>query len=112
MKPTQLTIKQLARDLAVLPNRISAIVNGTRSITADIALRLSTYFNIFSETWLASNLITTSPSPANATATKSPAPFAPAPPHKALEIRTRICVALQITPSKSHRRPVPIDTKA
>ena len=35
---------QLARDLAVPPDRISAIVNGKRAITTDTGLRLGTYF--------------------------------------------------------------------
>ena len=52
MKPLVISINQLARDLDVPPNRISAIVNGTRSITADTALRLGTYFHVSPETWL------------------------------------------------------------
>lgn len=52
MKPLGLSINQVARDLDVPPNRISAIVNGTRSITADTALRLGTYFQVSPETWL------------------------------------------------------------
>jgi antitoxin HigA-1 len=52
MKPLGLSINQLARDLDVPPNRISAIVNGTRSITADTALRLGTYFRVSPDTWL------------------------------------------------------------
>lgn len=52
MKPLGISINQLARDLDVPPNRISAIVNGTRSITADTALRLGTYFQVSPETWL------------------------------------------------------------
>ncbi len=52
MKPLGLSINQLARDLDVPPNRISAIVNGTRSITADTALRFGTYFSVSPETWL------------------------------------------------------------
>ena len=44
MKPMGLSINQLARDLDVPPNRIGAIVNGIRAITADTALRLGTYF--------------------------------------------------------------------
>jgi addiction module HigA family antidote len=43
---------QLARDLDVPPNRISMIVNGERSITADTALRLGTCFGMSPETWL------------------------------------------------------------
>ncbi len=53
MKPMKLSINRLARDLDVPPNRIGAIVNGTRSITADTALRLGIYFGVSPETWLA-----------------------------------------------------------
>ena len=52
VKPLGISINQLARDLDVPPNRISAIVNGTRAITADTALRLGTYFGVSPETWL------------------------------------------------------------
>jgi len=52
LKPLGISINRLARDLAVPPNRISGIVNGTRSITADTALRLGTYFQVSPETWL------------------------------------------------------------
>jgi addiction module HigA family antidote len=52
MKPLGISINQLARDLDVPPNRISAIVNGIRAITADTALRLGTYFSVSPETWL------------------------------------------------------------
>ncbi|MGH7254606.1 MAG: HigA family addiction module antitoxin [Nitrospirales bacterium] len=52
MKPLSISINRLARDLAVPPGRISAIVNGKRAITADTALRLSRYFGTSSELWL------------------------------------------------------------
>jgi addiction module HigA family antidote len=52
MKPLRISINQLTRDLDVPPNRISAIVNGTRSITADTALRLDAYFRVSPEIWL------------------------------------------------------------
>lgn len=52
LKPMEISINQLARDLDVQPNRIGAIVNGTRSITADTALRLGTYFAVSPETLL------------------------------------------------------------
>jgi len=52
MRPLGISINQLARDLDVPPNRIGAIVNGTRSITADTALRLGAYFGVSPETWL------------------------------------------------------------
>lgn len=52
MKPLGLSINALARDLHVPPNRIHGIVHGERSITADTALRLSTYFGSSAELWL------------------------------------------------------------
>lgn len=52
MKPLEVSINRLARDLDVAPNRIGAIVNGTRAITADTALRLGTYFGNSPEIWL------------------------------------------------------------
>ena len=52
MKPMEITINRLARDIGIPPGRISAIVNGKRSITADTALRLSKYFGVSSELWL------------------------------------------------------------
>lgn len=52
MKPMGISINKLARDTAVPPGRISAIVNGKRSITADTALRLGKYLGGSSELWL------------------------------------------------------------
>jgi len=52
MKPLGISINRLARDIAVPPARISAIVNGKRAITADTALRLGKYFRVSSELWL------------------------------------------------------------
>ena len=56
LKPMGIGINQIARDLDVPPNRISAIVNGARSITADTALRLGTYFRVSPEIWLGMQL--------------------------------------------------------
>ena len=42
----------LARSLDVPPNRITAILNGQRGITADTALRLARYFETTPEFWL------------------------------------------------------------
>ena len=50
MKALGIGINQLGRDLDVPPNRVGAIVNGSRSITADSALRLGTYFRVSPET--------------------------------------------------------------
>jgi len=52
MKPMGVSINALAREIAVQPNRISDIVNGKRSITADTALRLGKYFGVSPEVWL------------------------------------------------------------
>ena len=52
MKPLGISINRLSRDLHVPPNRIHGIVHGTRSITADTALRLGTYFGVTLELWL------------------------------------------------------------
>jgi len=52
MKPVGLTANALALELRVPSNRILAIVNGTRGITADTALRLSRYFGNSAEFWL------------------------------------------------------------
>ena len=52
MKPLGVSINALAREITVPPNRISDIVNGKRSITADTALRLGKYFGVSPEIWL------------------------------------------------------------
>lgn len=46
------SLNQLARSLRVPMNRISAIVNGKRSITASTALRLARYFGTSAEYWM------------------------------------------------------------
>lgn len=51
MKPMDISINRLARELSVPPNRVSEIVNGKRGITADTALRLAKFFNVSPETW-------------------------------------------------------------
>ncbi len=52
MRPKEISINRLARDIVVPPNRISEIVNGKRGITADTALRLGKYFSVSPESWL------------------------------------------------------------
>jgi antitoxin HigA-1 len=52
MEPLGLSANALARALRVPTNRITAILNGTRSITADTALRLARYFNTTPQSWL------------------------------------------------------------
>ena len=52
MKPLDISINRLARDIAVPPGRISNIVNGQRAISADTALRLGRYFGVSPEIWI------------------------------------------------------------
>lgn len=52
MKPLGISINRLSRDPHVPPNRIHGIVHGARSITADTALRLGTYFGTLPEIWM------------------------------------------------------------
>ena len=47
-----ISMNRLARDLRVPMNRISAIVNGKRSITADTALRFARYFGTSAQYWM------------------------------------------------------------
>lgn len=47
-----MSASQFAKHLAVPTNRITGILNGTRSISADTALRLSTFFGGRAEFWL------------------------------------------------------------
>ncbi|HWZ94967.1 MAG TPA: HigA family addiction module antitoxin [Opitutaceae bacterium] len=50
LKPMAITPYQLAKDIRVPQTRISAILAGTRAITADTGLRLDRYFGL-SEGW-------------------------------------------------------------
>lgn len=52
MVPLGLSARALARDLNVPANRITEIINGTRSITAETAILLSRRFNNTPRFWL------------------------------------------------------------
>lgn len=52
MVPFGLSANQLALALQVATNRITHIINGQRSITAETALRLSQYFGTSAEFWM------------------------------------------------------------
>jgi len=52
LKPMEISQNQLGRDLRVSPRRINEIIHGKRSITADTALRLATYFGNSPSFWL------------------------------------------------------------
>ena len=52
MTPHNLSANKLANILGVPQNRISSIVRGQRSITADTALRLERAFSVSARFWL------------------------------------------------------------
>jgi len=47
-----MTASDLARDIDVPVNRVTAIINGQRGVTADTALRLGHWFGVDPEDWL------------------------------------------------------------
>lgn len=50
--PYNITAYKLAKDIEIPQTRISEIIKGNRSITADTALRLSKYFGNSAKFWL------------------------------------------------------------
>ncbi len=52
IKPLGLSQYRVAQDIGVPALRISQIVRGQRSITADTALRLARYFGMSANVWL------------------------------------------------------------
>lgn len=52
LEPLDITPYRLSKDLGVAQTRISEILAGKRSITADTALRLSRYFSNSAQFWL------------------------------------------------------------
>ncbi|NJD64712.1 MAG: HigA family addiction module antidote protein [Chloroflexi bacterium] len=52
LRPLGMSQYRLARELRVPPRRINEIVHGTRSITADTALRLARFFGTSAQFWL------------------------------------------------------------
>ena len=52
LEPLKMTQYRLVKDIHVPARRINEIVLGTRSISADTALRLSKYFGNSAEFWL------------------------------------------------------------
>lgn len=52
MRPLGLSAAALARAIRVPPNRVSQILAGKRSVSADTALRLGKYFGVSPEIWL------------------------------------------------------------
>ena len=52
LHPMEISQYRLAKDISVPQRRISEIVQGKRSITADTALRLGRYFGMEAQFWL------------------------------------------------------------
>jgi len=52
LRPLELTAYRLAKDTEIPQTRISQIIKGKRRITADTALRFSSYFGTTAKFWL------------------------------------------------------------
>ena len=52
LEALEMSAAELARKLDVPTNRVTQILNGTRAITGDTALRLGHYFGTSAEFWL------------------------------------------------------------
>ncbi len=52
LKPMQISAYRLSKDIDIPQTRISQIIKGNRRITADTALRLSSYFGNSAKFWL------------------------------------------------------------
>lgn len=52
LKELDMSAAELARQLDVPTNRVTEILNGTRGITGDTALRLAHFFGTTAEFWL------------------------------------------------------------
>ncbi|MGA7239746.1 MAG: HigA family addiction module antitoxin [Bryobacteraceae bacterium] len=52
MEERGISMNALARAIRVPPNRVSAIVNGRRGITADTAFRLGRFFGTSPQMWV------------------------------------------------------------
>ena len=52
LKPMQISAYRLSKDTDIPQTRISAIIKGTRSVTADTALRFAKYFGTTAKFWL------------------------------------------------------------
>ncbi len=52
LKPFGISQYRLAKELGIPESRVSEIINGTRAVTADTALRLARFFGTSHELWL------------------------------------------------------------
>jgi addiction module HigA family antidote len=52
LEALEMSAAELARNIGVPTNRVTQILNGTRSITGDTALRLAHFFGTSAQFWL------------------------------------------------------------
>jgi len=52
LQPLEISQYRLAKNIGVSPRRVNEIVHGTRSITADTALRLARFFGTSAQFWM------------------------------------------------------------
>jgi addiction module HigA family antidote len=52
LKPLEVSAYRLAKEIGVPATRVSEILHGRRSVTADTALRLARYFGTSAKFWL------------------------------------------------------------
>jgi len=52
LKPMQISAYRLSKDAGIPQTRVSAIIKGKRSVTADTALRFAKYFGTTPKFWL------------------------------------------------------------
>ena len=52
LKPMGITQYRLAKDISVPPRRVNEIIHGKRAVSADTALRLSTFFGLSERYWI------------------------------------------------------------
>lgn len=52
LEPLEITAYRLSKDIGIPQTRISQIIKGKRRVTADTALRLSSYFGNTAKFWL------------------------------------------------------------
>ena len=52
LRPLKLTAYKLAKDLGIPANRVTAILNEQRAVTADTAVLLGHYFGTSAELWM------------------------------------------------------------
>lgn len=52
LKPAELSASRLAKELGIPTNRLTEVIAGRRSITADTAIRLARYWGTSADFWM------------------------------------------------------------